>query len=169
VNLQSDRPHQENRNESSFAASPVLAVIVALLVSVTSCASNEIQSSDDNQNAHSLAGLWPYDPETPHALAMAWGVLVIEPPCVYVDMTYSNSGGSDRMFVRLPESLTRFDPASNSVWVDGLGPMTSGDHVRMGGGVGVQSPNERVFEGACLARMEFRAGSMRPWTSVLVQ
>ena len=88
---------------------------------------------------------------------------------MYVELTFDGEvqltvdGKPYRSFVNLPEPLTRFNPTTNQIWVDDIGPMTSGDLVLLSGGIS-EGKRPKRYEGACVAYSETTAVSMRPWT-----
>ncbi len=98
-----------------------------------------------------LVGLWDYDPEGDYPDAMALGVLVIEAPCVYLHSFVS----SRRRFLRLPDTPTRYDPATNQLWSHGRGPMTTGDEVVMAGSGEETFQPKNQDEAACEATDEW--------------
>ena len=116
-----------------------------------------------------LAGLYVWDSEAGSDDAVAFGVLVVEPPCVYIN-EIDPAGQTVRMpdgkllrtFVRLPQALVRFDAETNSIWVRDEGPMTTGDGVTLGGGYSAEAFGRRVFEDECSANAHFTASSMTP-------
>ena len=116
-----------------------------------------------------FAGLYVWDPEAGSHTAPGSGVLVIEPPCVYIN-EIDSAGQTIRMpdgqllrtLVRLPRALVRFDADANSIWVRDEGPMTTGDGVTLGGGYGLQAFGRRLFEEDCSANAGFTASSMTP-------
>ena len=125
-----------------------------------------------------LAGMFPWDPKQRlprHALA---GTLVIEAPCVYVDVGpewrtdswYRPDHGHFRMFVRLPQPLVRFDAGSGALWLGKEGPFVTGDYLDFSGGRAVffpdfdslaDYPDKREYDGGCSAHDEFWAMSIR--------
>ena len=124
-----------------------------------------------------LAGMFPWDPKQRlprHALA---GTLMIEAPCVYVDVGpewrtdrwYRPDHGLFRMFVRLPQPLVRFDAGSGALWLGKEGPFGTGDYLDFSGGRAVFSdfdsladyPDTREYDGGCSAHDEFWAMSIR--------
>ena len=114
-----------------------------------------------------LAGLYVWDSEAGSADAQAFGILEIEPPCVYINEIDASGesirmpdGKLNRTFVRLPRSLVRFDADTNSIWVRDEGPMTAGDEVTLGGGYSAEAFGRRVFEEECSANARFTAASM---------
>ena len=115
----------------------------------------------------SLVGLWPYDPEEGYSDEEVLGVLGIEEPCVYLygtlngERTYTADGTLERSLLRLPAGFTRYDPATNEIWVHGDGPMTTGDEVIIGGSGGV-AIQERPLPGGCTARDFTVAKAMSP-------
>ena len=114
-----------------------------------------------------LRGLWPYDGAV--AGAESSGILDIQEPCVYIlvpfegDILRTAEGEPVRSFLKLPKSLTRFNPTTDQIWVGDNGPMTSGDYVVMGGsGSYVDEESfERTYESECVAHGSIVAGSMR--------
>ncbi|GEM_PF-3250759 len=113
----------------------------------------------------------------------AWsGTLVVEDPCIYLEV--DKQGGRElapgderlRSFVRLPAPLTSFDAASGALWVGEYGPMSTGDKVVLVGSDGWQrawstanddggmheftSDDNHLIR--CTAHVSFWAASMRP-------
>ena len=87
-------------------------------------------------------------------MAELCGYLIIEEPYVHVLQTERDWGqGTDPGLARsesgsllysmlmLPRPGTRYDVATRSLWVYDEGPMTDGDHVSVGGGVGRRQPD----------------------------
>ena len=114
-----------------------------------------------------LTGLYLWDSEAVVKDGLAFGVLVIEPPCIYINEIDQAAqpirmpdGHLLRTFVRLPQSLVRFDAGTNSIWVREEGPMTTGDEVTLGGGYSAEAFGRRVFEDECSANASFTAASM---------
>ena len=112
-----------------------------------------------------LAGLW--DSSAGSDDAQAFGVLVVEPPCVYIN-ELDPAGQAIRMpdgqllrtFVRLPQAQVRFNAGTNSVWVGSEGPMTTGDEVTLGGGYSAEAFGRHLFENECSANARFTAASV---------
>ena len=148
-------------------------------------------SADQSNNANGpgentvpsrvLAGMYRWDPHGGFHDAAWSGTLAVEAPCLYVDAADSGEAlGAPRdeplrSFVRLPEPLTRYDAGTGLVWVDGYGPMTTGDDVVLTGSEGWQAQwnvNEpsgtHEFEydwergRGCPAHVSFYATSMMP-------
>ena len=126
-------------------------------------------------------GLYGWNPEGGFHNAVWRGTLVVDAPCVYLDVSGQEGAVPTpeddplRSFVRLPEPLTRYDPDTNAVWVGDHGPMSSGDEVVITGSEGWQiewSVNEEdgmhdfAFswerEYGCPAHVSFWAASMSP-------
>ena len=92
-------------------------------------------SADDAAPAE-FAGMYEWDPEAGGDDAWAFGILEIDPTCIYIN-EIDAAGQTVRMpdgkllrtFVRLPQALVRFDPETNSIWVRDEGPMATGDGV----------------------------------------
>ena len=132
------------------------------------------QGTEDQTDAASevsqeltLAGLYLYDFDQLTHDAEAFGVLVVEPPCIYINELDPSGrtirmpdGQLDRTFVRLPQALVRFDADTNSIWVRNEGPLTTGDEVTLGGGYTAEAFGKRVFEEACSANGRFTASGM---------
>ena len=131
-----------------------------------------------------LSGTYGWDPEGGFPNAVWSGTLVIDGPCVYLDVSHQDGipvpeGEPLRSFVRLPEPLTRYGSATGEVWVGEHGPMSTGDDVVLVGSEGWQrhwnQPGEdsHVFESVwstqerrstpvCAAHVSFYAASMSP-------
>ena len=128
--------------------------------------------------------MYGWEPDGGFHNAVWWGTLVVDAPCVYLDVSGTDSavpkhkGEPLRGFVRLPEPLTRYDPDTSAVWVGEDGPMSSGDEVVLTGSEGWQigsSVNEEdgmhdfAFSWersyGCPAQVSFWAASMSPLTS----
>ncbi|MCY3586403.1 MAG: hypothetical protein OXH42_05390 [Acidimicrobiaceae bacterium] len=99
-------------------------------------------------------GMWDHDPADGGDMAELCGYLIIEEPYVHVLQTERDWGqGTDPGLARsesgsllysmlmLPRPGTRYDVATRSLWVYDEGPMTDGDHVSVGGGVGRRQPD----------------------------
>ena len=114
-----------------------------------------------------LVGLWPYDPEEGYHDEEVLGILGIEEPCVYLyeasngERLYTPDGVLSRSLLRLPGGFTRYDPATEQIWVHDVGPMTTGDEVSIGGSGGVPI-QERPLPGGCTARDFTVAKAMSP-------
>ena len=67
--------------------------------------------------------MYGWDPEGGFHDAAWRGTLVVDAPCVYLDVSESDSdvpkqqGALLRSFLRLPELKTRYDPSTDAVWV----------------------------------------------------
>lgn len=99
-------------------------------------------------------GMWDHDPADGGEMAGLCGYLIIEEPYVHVLVSESDRGrdtdpGLARsedgrllyFMIMLPRPGTRYDSATRSLWVYREGPMTDGDHVSVGGGVGYRQPD----------------------------
>lgn len=99
-------------------------------------------------------GMWDHDPADSGDMAELCGYLIIEEPYVHVleterdwrqdtgpGLARSDSGNLLYSMLMLPRPGTRYDPATRSLWVYREGPMTDGDHVTVGGGVGRRQPD----------------------------
>ena len=153
----------------------VIVVVLAAWATISGCAisgSTDDVSRDEvpaESYQTTLRGLWPYDGEI--AGAQLYGILDIQEPCVYIlsqleeDILRTTEGKPVRSFLQLPESLTRFNPATSQIWVGDSGPMTSGDYVTIGGAgsYGDEVSLEETYDGMCVAHGSIVAGSMRPW------
>ena len=125
------------------------------------------EPSVDDAAPAEFAGMYEWDSEAGGDDAQAFGTLVIEPPCIYIN-EIDPAGQTIRMpdgqllrtFVRLPQVLVRFDAETNSIWVDDEGPMITDDDVTLGGGYSAEAFGRRVFEEACSANGRFTASSM---------
>ena len=112
-------------------------------------------------------GLWPYDPAEGYHDEEVLGILGIEEPCVYLyeasngERLYTPDGVLSRSLLRLPGGFTRYDPATEQIWVHDVGPMTTGDEVSIGGSGGVPI-QERPLPGGCTARDFTVAKAMSP-------
>ena len=176
-----------------------IAVAAVLVVAAAGCSSNSGPTAENLEPpaattpvvASDPADMYLWDPEGGFHNAVLSGTLVVEHPCVYVDVASTTSetqvvqGGPVRSIVRLPEPLTRYDFATGELWVGDYGPMSDGDEVVVVGSEGWQEewqgwdPTPRVdgmrffanrsFEevfndvrAECLAHLSFWAASMRP-------
>ena len=125
--------------------------------------------------------MYGWDPEGGFHDAVWRGTLIVDAPCVFLDVSgqegavLTPENDPLRGFVRLPEPLTRYDPDTNSVWVGDHGPMSSGDEAVLTGSQGWQlrwSTNEEdgmhdfAFswerEYGCPAHVSFWAATMSP-------
>lgn len=99
-------------------------------------------------------GMWDHDPADGGDMAELCGYLIIEEPYVHVleterdwgqdtdpGLARSDNGNLLYSMLMLPRPGTRYDPATRSLWVYDEGPMTDGDHVSVGGGVGRRQPD----------------------------
>ena len=131
-----------------------------------------------------LAGMYRWDPHGGFHDVVWTGTLVVEPPCVYLkDIVPVPELASQpslwRSYLRLPEPLTRYDPATGEVWVAGNGPMVDGDAVKVFGSEGWRLEwgrsdgfRRHTFEDflslfsldrpGCTARFSYWAASMSP-------
>lgn len=107
---------------------------------------------ESRQGTH-LAGLFPWDTQQGAADYGVQGVLTIEPPCVYLD-------NGERYLLRLARPLIRYDPETNSIWVDEHGPMTTGDEVITWGGG--DSPFDGPYARTCTAAGEVFSPGLKP-------
>lgn len=132
--------------------------------------------------ARELVGMYGWDPAGGFYNAMWSGTLVLDAPCTYLDVSHQDGrvaltpqGDTLRAFVRLPEPLTRYDPAAGALWVAGRGPMATGDDIVMVGSEGWQIEwNDKEGDGThafesmhqgepgCTAHVSFYAASMSP-------
>jgi len=108
--------------------------------------SEDTQSSINLDSTHVIAGLFPWDAQQGVNDIGDFGILKVEPPCIYVQK--ANEG---RRFLKLPRPLVRFDSVSNSIWVGSNGPMTSGDIVSFHDGGGDYHGSDQIYEGDCIA------------------
>ena len=127
------------------------------------------EPSVDDAAPVELAGMYEWDPEADSEDAGAFGILEIDPPCVYINeidpagqTVRMPDGKLLRIFVRLPQALVRFDAETNSIWVDDEGPMATGEGVTLGGGYSAEAFGRRVFEDECSANASFTASLMAP-------
>ena len=123
--------------------------------------------------------MYGWDPEGGFHDAAWRGTLVVDAPCVYLDVSERDSdvpkrqGALLRSFLRLPELKTRYDPGTDAVWIGDNGPMSSGDSVVLTGSEGWQiewnvneddGMHDFAFswerEYGCPAHMSFWAASM---------
>ena len=138
-----------------------------------------------------LAGMYEWSPEGGFPNAVWSGQLVLDGPCVYLQVAQQNrspipASESLRSFVRLPEPLTRYNAETGGVRVGDDASVSNGDAVVLIGSEGWQTqwhqPGEdtTVFEhewpaGAnrsipvCTAHVSFWVSAMRPLTSTSVQ
>ena len=108
--------------------------------------------------AESLAGLFAWDIEQQHADEAGHGVLIVDPPCLYIQ----SLGGESRSFLRLPRPLVRLDRDTNSIWFGESGPMTTGDAVTFQAGPSnPKEPGQVSYEGGCSAPNDQYSTSVR--------
>ena len=102
------------------------------------------------------AGMYGWDPEGGFHNRKWSGTLVVEHPCVYLDIHDMQDYRQEdeglrgdapaastelpplRSYVRLPEPLTRYDESTGRLWVGGYGPMSTGDEIVLIGSEGWQ-------------------------------
>lgn len=187
-------PNRDEQQQESAVLKPpqvladedtaVSAGAAALRPSARPSVDTDAPPADGDPMASELAGMYGWDPEGGLHNAVWSGVLVIDAPCVYLQVNHQNGDEAPRgetlnSFVRLPEPLTRYDPATGEVWVGDDGPMASGDEVVLVGSEGWQihwhQPDEdtTVFKyvyslqdghniPVCTAHVSFYAASMSP-------
>ena len=109
---------------------------------------------DSGQGTH-LAGLFPWDTQQAAADYGVQGVLTIEPPCVYLD-------NGERYLLRLARPLVRYDPETDSIWVDEDGPMTTGDEVITWGGGDSPFDVSEPYARTCAAAGEVFSPALKP-------
>ena len=143
----------------------------------------DTSSTDQRQDSLKLAGMYGWDPEGGFHNAVLQGRLVVDAPCVYLEVSEGDDDAPQqeaetlRGFLRLPEPLTRYDADSDAVWVGDHGPMSSGDEVVLTGSEGWQpgwSVNEDggmhdfafswELESGCPAQVSFWVALMSPAT-----
>ena len=98
-----------------------------------------------------FTGMWDFDEEEPFHSTEIEGILLIEGPCVYVIDDYAwlflstpleEIPDPVRIFINLPRGQTRYDPDTQSIWVNDYGPVASGDRIELvGGGIGPSLPD----------------------------
>ncbi len=129
--------------------------------------------------------MYRWEPEGGFHDAVWSGTLTVDGACVYLDVSHQNGAelapGDEppRIFVRLPEPLTRFSAATGKLWVGGDGPMSTGDEVVLVGSEGWPGDGITDDDGLyvfssntwtsitditepCRAHTSFWAASMRP-------
>lgn len=168
--------------------------VVLLWLLLASCSDEGVSSApsggaDQHADAETseFAGMYGWAPEGGFHNAVWSGALVIDGPCVYLDVSDQDGipvpGGKPlRSFVRLPEPLTHYGSATGEIWVGEHGPMSTGDDVVLVGSEGWQrhwnqaGEDTHVFEfvrsnpadptayaiPVCAAHVSFYAASMRP-------
>lgn len=115
-----------------------------------SSADADPSSTAPRLGASELGGMYGWDPEGGFPNAALQGTLLVDAPCAYLVTGASGSVPEQdedplRRFLRLPEPLTRYDPGSNTVWVSGVDPMSSGDAVVITGSEGQRiGPNAKA-------------------------
>jgi hypothetical protein len=117
-----------------------------------------------------LAGLFDeFDPELMGPSYAEYGVLVVDLPCIYVELQASSLDAeksteqhAERYAVGLPRARARFDQASNSLWVAEYGPMTTGDRVEVGAVARPSPIGSQFYFDSCYAQGSYRAGWMSP-------
>ncbi len=135
-----------------------------------------------------LEGMYGWTPAGGFPDAAWQGTLVVEPPCVFIDLSAAAAAAtttttttsesrvvdSARVFLRLPEPLTRYEYESGNIWVGDHGPMLSGDLVEVIGSAGrpidknadSAKPHDFVPSAAwgrgCHANGSFWTTSLRP-------
>lgn len=95
------------------------------------------------------------------------GTLVIEEPCVFLDITDDTGevvlapGGEPlRAILRLPQAVTRYYPDNGQMWVDDVGPVTTGEPVVVSAEMtGTAAWTE--FGDSCAAHTDMIATSVR--------
>lgn len=117
-----------------------------------------------------LVGLYDeFDPELPGPAPLNLGVLLIEPPCIYVEQQVSSFDAeepttqhTERYLVRLPRALARFDHTSDSLWVGQNGPMTTGDKIEFGGVARPSPIGSQFYYVSCYAQGTYHSDWMSP-------
>jgi hypothetical protein len=105
------------------------------------------------------AGMYGWDPEGGFHNAVWSGTLVLEHPCVYLDIAQRDRTAPVtrdvplRSYLRLPQPLTRYNVATGEVWVGEHGPMSTGDEVVVVGSEGWQT--DWTLEGEDTVVFEF--------------
>ncbi len=76
-------------------------------------------------------GLFSWDPMIMSHDEGTWaGVIVIEPPCVYVkDYPEGSQPAAGRFFLSMPRHRVRYDPHTETLWNGIHGPFSSGDKI----------------------------------------
>lgn len=120
----------------------VLAAVLAVAASGCSSSADQAAATSTTVAVSDPADMYPWDPEGGFHNAVLSGTFAVEHPCTYVDAAGADAGSQDlpdgpiRSIVRLPEPLTRYDPASGELWVGDYGPMRDGDDVVLVGSEG---------------------------------
>lgn len=115
-----------------------------------------------------LKGLWPYDPKQDYPTVEIFGTLVLEEPCVYIELTldgqtqHTAEGEPVRSFIRLPDMRTFYNSTTNKIWTSGTTPINNGDPVLIQGIIS-EVADTQTYEGVCPAHSETTAITMGPW------
>ena len=88
--------------------------------------------------------MWDYELGEGVDNAQLDGALVIETPCVYLDIELPDEADGEidgipyreRVLLRLIRTATRYDLMNDAIWVWDKGPFTTGDKITVGGGEG---------------------------------
>ena len=147
-----------------------LILLIAVVVMASACSGGSTTKTDPAEEvsqAPSSAALYLSDSDAVAMDALAFGILVIEPPCVYINRLDAAGqtmrmpdGKLYRSFVYLPSAAVRFDADTGNIWVGDEGPMTTGDEVTLGGGGRGGSYGWLTVEGDCRANGIWHANSM---------
>lgn len=105
----------------------------------------------DIKSSLPFVGLWVFEPGAIYNDGMASGTLAIEPPCAYLEVPQPD-GTPLRHLLLLPENITNWDEATETLVTADFGPVGSGDHVSVGGGEGGSADL-----GPCSAERAFNA------------
>lgn len=106
--------------------------------------------------------LFPWDIDLMHtAVGIPDATLVIEPPCVYVDLDATYRPEVSRRRLGLPRPLVRYDAATATLWFGNKAPFRSGDRVSVGGAKTILDalPSAQI-QAACPADDTLQVGGM---------
>lgn len=116
-----------------------------------------------------LKGLWSYDPKQDYPTVEIFGTLVLEEPCVYIELILDEQAQHTvevepvRSFVRLPDMRTFYNSTTSKIWTSGTTPINNGGSVLIHGTMS-ETTNPQTYEDVCLAHSETTAITMGPWT-----
>jgi hypothetical protein len=114
-------------------------------------------------------GLYDWDAALPQTLegVTVGAVLVIEPPCVYLEHAYLEKRAEDqaveapfRFLLSMPRPLVRYDSDTGSLWFGEHGPFTTGDKVLYAGHDEPVGGWGDFIEAGCYADEELRVTSL---------
>ncbi len=144
------------------------------LASTTETVTTATTMSNTQEPSSQLVDMYEWDPEGGFHDVVLSGTLTIEAGCAYIDVIGEEDlPGSYqdklwRSFLYLSELRTEFDSATGALWVNGNGPMYSGDRVRLIGSEGRQGDRNLNHDdgtegmGLCPVPTSFFVASMAP-------